>query len=87
GQHLTLRAMLNGAECRRSYSICTGLDDGELRVVVKKVDGGLYSVHANERIATGDAIDVMTPEGRFGTAFEPGIQRTYLGIAAGSGIT
>ena len=87
GQHLTLRAMLDGAECRRSYSICTGLDDGELRVAVKKVDGGLFSAHANDSIKVGDAIDVMTPQGRFGVAPQPGAARTYLAIAAGSGIT
>src|SRR5262245_52262406 len=87
GQHLTLRATLDGAECRRSYSICTGLDDGELRVAVKKVDGGLFSAHACEHIEVGDAIDVMTPQGRFGVAPEPGAARIYLAIAAGSGIT
>jgi len=58
-----------------------------LRVAVKKVDGGLFSAHACERIKVGDTIDVMTPQGRFGVAPEPGAARTYLAIAAGSGIT
>ena len=77
GQHLTLRATLDGAECRRSYSICTGLDDGELRVAVKKVDGGLFSAHANDNIKVGDAIDVMTPQGRFGARARAG-RRAHL---------
>jgi ring-1,2-phenylacetyl-CoA epoxidase subunit PaaE len=87
GQHLTLRTSFNGAECRRSYSVCAGLDDGELRVAVKKVDGGAFSTWINEVLRPGDAIDVMTPQGRFGLAPDPAWPRTYLAIAAGSGIT
>src|SRR5438128_2393405 len=59
GQHLTLRTMMGGAEVRRSYSISSGLDDGELRVVVKKVEGGLFSRFINEKVEAGDEIDVM----------------------------
>jgi ring-1,2-phenylacetyl-CoA epoxidase subunit PaaE len=87
GQHLTLRTTLGYAECRRSYSICTGIDDGELRVAIKKTDGGLFSCYAQEHIKPGDAVDVMTPQGRFGIAPDPEAARTYLAIAAGSGIT
>jgi ring-1,2-phenylacetyl-CoA epoxidase subunit PaaE len=39
GQYLTLRTTMDGEEIRRSYSICSGPDDGELRIAVKKVDG------------------------------------------------
>ncbi|HLN10626.1 MAG TPA: 1,2-phenylacetyl-CoA epoxidase subunit PaaE [Xanthobacteraceae bacterium] len=87
GQHVTLRMVLDGVEARRSYSICTGLDDGELRIAVKKVDGGAFSRFANEALRLGDRIDVMTPQGRFGLAPDPTAARTYLAIAAGSGIT
>lgn len=87
GQHLTLRTVLHGAEMRRSYSICTGLDDGELRIAVKKAEGGAFSRFANEDLKAGDRIDVMTPQGRFGLAPDATAARTYLAIAAGSGIT
>jgi ring-1,2-phenylacetyl-CoA epoxidase subunit PaaE len=87
GQHLTLRTTFLGAETRRSYSICTGLDDGELRIVVKRQDGGKFSGWANETLAPGVAIDVMTPQGRFGIRPDPDAARNYLAIAAGSGIT
>ena len=43
GQYLTLRATIDGEDVRRSYSICSGLDDGELRVVVKRLAGGAFS--------------------------------------------
>jgi ring-1,2-phenylacetyl-CoA epoxidase subunit PaaE len=87
GQHLNLRAVLDGEEARRSYSICSGVDDGELRVAIKKVPGGRFSVWANERLAAGDAIDVMTPEGRFFTPLDPAQAKHYVAFAAGSGIT
>jgi ring-1,2-phenylacetyl-CoA epoxidase subunit PaaE len=87
GQHVTMRTNINGAEVRRSYSICAAPDDGELRVAVKKVDGGAFSTLANEAIKPGDEIEVMTPQGRFGVALKPEAARTYVAIVAGSGIT
>ncbi|MGY3528827.1 1,2-phenylacetyl-CoA epoxidase subunit PaaE [Bradyrhizobium sp. USDA 4452] len=87
GQYLTLRTTMDGEEVRRSYSICSGPDDGELRIAVKKVDGGAFSNWAADELKAGDELDVMTPTGRFGIAHAPGEARTYVGFAAGSGIT
>ena len=87
GQYLTLRTTLDGEEVRRTYSICSGADEGELRVAVKRLDGGLFSCFANEALKPGDVVDVMPPMGRFGAAVTPGAGRTYVGFAAGSGIT
>jgi ring-1,2-phenylacetyl-CoA epoxidase subunit PaaE len=87
GQYLTLRTTMDGEEVRRSYSICSGPDDGELRIAVKKVDGGAFSSWAADELKAGDELDVMTPTGRFGTVHAPGEARVYAGFAAGSGIT
>jgi ring-1,2-phenylacetyl-CoA epoxidase subunit PaaE len=87
GQYLTLRTTMDGEEVRRSYSICSGPDDGELRIAVKKVDGGAFSGWAADVLKAGDELDVMTPTGRFGVAHAPGEARIYAGFAAGSGIT
>jgi ring-1,2-phenylacetyl-CoA epoxidase subunit PaaE len=87
GQYLTLRTTMDGEEVRRSYSICSGPDDGELRIAVKKVDGGAFSNWAADELRRGDELDVMTPTGRFGVAPAPDQARTYVGFAAGSGIT
>ncbi len=87
GQYLTLRTGLDGEVVRRSYSICSGPDDGELRIAVKKVDGGAFSSWAVEELKAGDAIDVMTPTGRFGVVAAPQQARLHVGFAAGSGIT
>ena len=87
GQYLTLRTVMDGEEVRRSYSICSGPDDGEMRIAVKRVDGGAFSSWAAEALKAGDTLDVMTPTGRFGVAFTPDEARTHVGFAAGSGIT
>ncbi len=87
GQYLTLRTWLDGEEVRRSYSICSGLDDGELRVAIKLVPDGRFSAWAHEALQPGHAIEAMPPAGRFTVALDPAASRTYLGVAAGSGIT
>jgi ring-1,2-phenylacetyl-CoA epoxidase subunit PaaE len=87
GQHINLRAQLDGEEFRRSYSVCAGCDDNELRVAVKKVPGGRFSVWVNDQLKPGDVIDVMTPEGRFFTPLDPAHAKHYVAFAAGSGIT
>jgi ring-1,2-phenylacetyl-CoA epoxidase subunit PaaE len=87
GQYLTLRTMLDGEEVRRSYSICSGPDEGEIRIAVKRVDGGAFSGFATSELKRGDELDVMTPTGRFGIAPMPEQARIHVGFAAGSGIT
>jgi ring-1,2-phenylacetyl-CoA epoxidase subunit PaaE len=87
GQYLTLRTTMDGEEVRRSYSICSCPDDRELRIAVKKVDGGAFSSWALEALRSGDELDVMTPTGRFGIAYAPEKARVHVGFAAGSGIT
>jgi ring-1,2-phenylacetyl-CoA epoxidase subunit PaaE len=87
GQYLTLRKEIDGQDLRRSYSICAGVDDGELRVGVRKVKGGVFSNWINEQLKPGDTINVMAPQGRFFVPIEADSHRHHLGIAGGSGIT
>ena len=68
GQYLTLRTQVDGQDLRRSYSICAGIDEGELRVGVRKVAGGVFSNWINDHLKTADTVIVMAPQGRF---FEP----------------
>ena len=68
GQFLTLRAIIDGNDVRRSYSICAGLDDAILQVGIKKVAGGAFSTWANEVLQVGDELQVMMPMGNFTTA-------------------
>lgn len=87
GQYLTLRRDIDGQDLRRSYSICAGLDDGELRVGVRKVRDGVFSNWINAHLQPGDTVQVMAPQGRFFVPIEPASARHHVGIAGGSGIT
>ena len=87
GQHLTLRADVGGQDLRRSYSICSALQDDLLRIAVKKAPGGLFSNWANEALLPGGHLDVMPPMGHFGMPLEPTAAHRYVAFAAGSGIT
>ncbi|HXP06423.1 MAG TPA: FAD-binding oxidoreductase [Stellaceae bacterium] len=86
GQYLTLRATIGGEDLRRSYSICAGLDDGELRVAVKRVAGGAFSNFVHDRLKPGDEIEVMTPAGQF-TLPPSDRPRVIVAVACGSDIT
>jgi ring-1,2-phenylacetyl-CoA epoxidase subunit PaaE len=85
GQYVTLSTELDGKEARRSYSICSAPGDRYLTVGIKHVADGQFSGFVNERLAVGDTIRVMPPEGRF-TALAGG-RHDYILIAAGSGVT
>ena len=87
GQYLTFRTDIEGEEVRRSYSICSGVNDNELKIAIKAVPGGKFSSFANAELEAGDAIDVMPPAGNFYSELAPENDKNYLCIAAGSGIT
>lgn len=87
GQYLTFRQEFDGQEFRRSYSICAGLDEGVLKVGIKRVHGGAFSNWANDNLAPGSVIEAMPPMGKFYLPLQPDSARHYLGFAGGSGIT
>ena len=65
GQHLTLRTHIDNEDVRRSYSICSAVQDGALRVAIKRTQGGLFSSWANDTIKPGITLEVMPPMGHF----------------------
>lgn len=87
GQHLTLRADIDGQDVRRSYSICSAVQDDTLRVAIKRCAGGLFSGWANDTLKAGASIEVMPPMGHFNVALDAANRKHYLAFAAGSGIT
>jgi ring-1,2-phenylacetyl-CoA epoxidase subunit PaaE len=87
GQNVTIRTQINNQEVRRTYSICAAPYENQLKVAVKKVEGGIFSTYANEKLKQGDSLDVMPPIGKFYTELKPENKKNYLAIAAGSGIT
>jgi ring-1,2-phenylacetyl-CoA epoxidase subunit PaaE len=78
---------VNGEEVRRNYSLCTSPLEGEWRIAVKKVKGGLFSTFANQQLKRGDTMEVMPPTGHFYTNLNPSQKKHYVAFAAGSGIT
>lgn len=87
GQHLALRALIDGEEVMRTYSICSARDDSELRVAIKAQPHGRFSGYANSRLQPGELIEAMPPAGHFNVPFDPANRKHYLAFAAGSGIT
>ena len=87
GQYITLKALIDGKEVRRAYSLCSSPNSGEWSVGVKKVPGGTFSVHANEVLKVGDSLEVMPPQGHFILEPEDSQSNQYAAFAAGSGIT
>lgn len=87
GQNITIKSIINGEEIRRSYSICSSPLDNELRVAVKKVAGGAFSLFANEKLTEEDVLNVLPPTGTFFTEVNITNKKNYVFFAAGSGIT
>ncbi|GAA5205608.1 1,2-phenylacetyl-CoA epoxidase subunit PaaE [Microbacterium kyungheense] len=94
GQHVALRAMLDGREVRRSYSLCRAVDAGgggdgprTISIAIKRDAGGRFSTWAQTELKVGDAIDVMNPQGSFTSTLADLDGAHVAGIAAGSGIT
>ena len=89
GQFLTLRATIEGADVRRSYSISSARHHlsthNELEVGIRPVQGGVFSNWAATQLQVGDTLRVMAPEGRFVSQRPRALHR--VGFAAGSGIT
>ncbi len=89
GQFLTLRAVIDGQDMRRSYSICSPRsllsERGEIGIGIRPVNGGRFSHWAVQSLRAGDRLQVMPPEGRFTVRRPQALHR--VGFAAGSGIT
>ncbi len=87
GQHLTLKADINGEDTRRSYSLCSSPIENEWQVAVKTIPGGTFSTFVNDTLKSGDTLEIMEPSGMFGVEVNPNKTKNYLFFAAGSGIT
>lgn len=87
GQHVTVKAEIDGHDVRRSYSVCANANTGTLRVGVKRLEGGLFSTWATSELEKGAVLGVMPPVGEFTIDPNPAVWRHYAAIVAGSGIT
>lgn len=86
GQYITIKKELGGEEVRRAYSICSSVKSNAIKIGIKAVDNGTFSVFATSQLKAGDVLEVAPPEGRF--ILKPDIpNQNYLAFVAGSGIT
>lgn len=87
GQHVALRARVDGREVRRSYSLCRPPTPRAVSIAIKRDEGGRFSTWAQTGLRPGDEIDVMNPQGSFTSTLADLDDRHVAAIAAGSGIT
>jgi ring-1,2-phenylacetyl-CoA epoxidase subunit PaaE len=84
GQSLTVRRPADGADERRTYSICAPAGSRP-RIGVREVPGGLVSSWLVHDLRPGDEVEVAPPSGTFTP--DLGAGGRHVLIAAGSGIT
>lgn len=85
GQHIALRANVNGQNISRSYTpVSNNTDLGRIELLVKVYPGGLMTQHL-ENMEIGDTIEIRGPKGamQYSTAYAKHIGM----IAGGTGIT
>ncbi len=87
GQHLGLRARVNGEELRRTYSISSSPSAQSLSICVRRIAGGRFSGFVADQLRPGDFIDVLMPNGSFHPGPRPAHSRLSVAFAAGIGIT
>lgn len=87
GQHVIVRATIDGETVRRSYSICSRPEAGVLQVGIKHLRGGVFSSFANSVLSVGDVMEVTPPTGEFTIATDAENEGHHIAIVAGSGIT
>ena len=87
GEYLTLQQTISGEKVRRAYSICSGVNEGELSVAVKRVPNGVFSTYATTQLKAGDVLEVMPPMGSFVFFYDIFGNRDIMLFSAGSGVT
>jgi ring-1,2-phenylacetyl-CoA epoxidase subunit PaaE len=88
GQHVVVRATIDGEELRRTYSLVSAPGEWPLRIVPRVHESGRMSRYLAEQLRTGDLLDVLPPNGSFTPRSDaPPQTATYAAFAAGCGIT
>ena len=86
GQHVVVRADVDGQETRRTYSLVNAPGEWPLRIVPRVHAQGLMSRYLAEQVRPEETLEVLPPNGSF-TPRESPVAGTYVAFAAGCGIT
>lgn len=86
GQHVAIKATINGATVSRSYTpTSNNLDTGRLELVIKCYPDGLLTGQYLASLEVGDHVDFRGPKG--GMKYHSGLCKKIGMIAGGTGIT
>jgi len=88
GQHITIKAMLNGETLYRTFSLsCIPHSTDVASVTIKRIPNGRVTTWLYKNLQVGDTLQVTAPSGQFYLHPEPANQKHFVMIAGGSGIT
>lgn len=87
GEYLTLQQTIDNQKVRRAYSICSGVNEDELSVAIKRVPNGIFSTYATTKLKEGDTIEVMPSQGAFVFFHDIFGNKDIMLFSAGSGAT
>lgn len=87
GEYLTLQQIINNQKVRRAYSICSGVNENELSVAVKRIPNGIFSTYATTQLKEGDTLEVMPSMGAFVFFYDIFGNKDIMLFSAGSGVT
>jgi ring-1,2-phenylacetyl-CoA epoxidase subunit PaaE len=87
GQHVVVRAQIDGAEIRRTYSLINVPGEWPLRIAARVHEHGCMSRYLAEQLRAGDELEVLPPNGSFIARAADAAGGTYVALASGCGIT
>lgn len=86
GQHVAIRAVIDGVTVSRSYTpVSNNLDRGRLELVVKCYPDGVLSGKYLANLQVGDEVEFRGPKGAM--RYKPGFCKKLGMVAGGTGIT
>jgi ring-1,2-phenylacetyl-CoA epoxidase subunit PaaE len=87
GQHVVVRASIDGEDTRRTYSVVSAPGEAPLRIVPRVHAHGRMSQYLAGSLRAGDTLEVLPPNGSF--TVHDGVRSgsTFVAFAAGCGIT
>ncbi|MFD2726316.1 2Fe-2S iron-sulfur cluster-binding protein [Hyunsoonleella rubra] len=88
GQFLTIHVPIDGKVHKRAYSFSSNpYTDKDLKITIKRVEGGLVSNYVHDHLKAGDKLEVDDPAGSFYVVPDEKESKQYVLFAGGSGVT
>lgn len=85
GQYIGIRAVIDGVDQRRNYSLSAAPNGATYQISVKREPHGAMSNHLHDGVGEGDVVELLPPSGVF--TLVPHDSRPIVFISGGVGIT